>query len=88
MSDQITRAWIGLWLQPKLGPKTILSLVEAFGSMESLINADPMEINQRTGLHVNQAEQIALSVKSEAVDRELEEMDRFGVELIHWEEST
>ncbi|MDX2469496.1 MAG: DNA-processing protein DprA [SAR324 cluster bacterium] len=87
MSDFIKRAWLGLWLLPGMGPKSIATLVEAFGSIESLVSADPVEINKRTGLHVNKAAEIALAPDSDATLRELDDMARFDVDIIHFDDA-
>ena len=87
MSDFKMKAWLGLWLLPGMGPKSIATLVEAFGSIESLMAADPVEINKRTGLHINQAAEIAQAPESPVTLQELEDMARFDVQITHFDDA-
>ncbi len=82
--DEIARAWLGLWLISGLGPKTIATLVQAFGGIENLMQANGSEIHQRTNLDKEKSYAVTRAADAEATCKEVEEIERLGLTFLHW----
>lgn len=77
--------WVGLTLVPGIGPARLRRLLDHFGSAELAWRADPGECI-RAGLDSKSVEALISTRKRLDVDREMEKIERAGVDLITWED--
>lgn len=73
--------WLGFSLIPEIGPKRIVQLLNAFGSLESAWNASETQI-RRAGLDKNPTNNLLKWRGKLQLDNELSKLERLGVSLL------
>ncbi|MDH5752525.1 MAG: DNA-processing protein DprA [Deltaproteobacteria bacterium] len=74
--------WLALTLLPKVGARTIETLVESFGSVAAVFEAPPDELSRRCGLRPLLAGQITASLESPGLQEEKKLLEQHGARLI------
>lgn len=77
-----TISFLALWLIPKLGPKRIEKLNDAFSSIEDVFNTPPRQLKEIAGIDIETANLIPRAIDSQQLQKELKLIDQHGVQVI------
>lgn len=73
---------IALTLQPDIGPKTAMHLIESFGSAEALFAASPAGIREKSGLNAKMAAELAAKKYHRQAEREIAFLEKYHIHAL------